>query len=127
MVTDDNNASISVDASGAERLEVDFQPPELERLDAAYRFSRDVLLTSGAKRVCATGLISTHTQGGCRMGDDPARSVVDRNCESHEVKGLFVGDASLLPRTLSVNPSLTVMALATRLAERLSVAISDDL
>lgn len=127
MVTDDNNASIAVDTSGTERLEVAFQAPELERLEAAYRFSRDVLLRSGAKRVCATGLISTHTQGGCRMGDDPARSVVDRNCESHEVKGLFVGDASLLPRTLSVNPSLTVMALATRLAERLSVAILDDL
>ena len=60
------------------------------------------------------------------MGDDPARSVVDRNCESHEVKGLFVGDASLVPRTLSVNPSLTVMALATRLAEHLETALSGE-
>ena len=53
------------------------------------------------------------------MGDDPARSVVDRNGESHEVKRLFVGDGSLVPRTLSVNPSLTIMALATRVAEHL--------
>jgi choline dehydrogenase-like flavoprotein len=53
------------------------------------------------------------------MGDDPARSVVDRDGESHEVRRLFVGDASLVPRTLSVNPSLTIMALATRLAEHL--------
>ena len=53
------------------------------------------------------------------MGDDPSRSVVDRNGESHEVRRLFVGDASLIPRTLSVNPSLTIMALATRLAEHL--------
>jgi choline dehydrogenase-like flavoprotein len=53
------------------------------------------------------------------MGDDPARSVVDRNGESHDVKRLFVGDASLVPRTLSVNPSLTIMALATRLADHL--------
>ena len=60
------------------------------------------------------------------MGDDPARSVVDRNCESHEVEGLFVGDASLVPRTLSVNPSLTVMALATRLAEHLEMAMSAE-
>ena len=63
--------------------------------------------------------MSTHVQGSCRMGDDPARSVVDRNGESHDVKRLFVGDASLVPRTLSVNPSLTIMALATRLAEHL--------
>ena len=33
---------------------------------------------------------------------------------------LFVGDGSLVPRTLSVNPSLTIMALATRLADHLS-------
>jgi choline dehydrogenase-like flavoprotein len=60
------------------------------------------------------------------MGDDPLRSVVDRHCESHDVKGLFVGDASLLARTLSVNPSLTVMALATRLAERLELVLSGE-
>jgi choline dehydrogenase-like flavoprotein len=50
------------------------------------------------------------------MGADPQRSVVDSNGESHDVKRLFVGDASAMPRTLSVNPSLTIMALATRLA-----------
>ena len=63
------------------------------------------------------GLVSTHVQGSCRMGADAARAVVHQNGESHEVKRLFVGDASLIPRTLSVNPSLTIMALATRLAE----------
>ena len=83
------------------------------------KVSREVLEAAGAKQVCWTGIASTHVQGSCRMGDDPARSVVDRNGESHEVKRLFVGDASLVPRTLSVNPSLTIMALATRVAERL--------
>ncbi len=36
------------------------------------------------------------------------------NC--HDVRRLFVGDGSVVPRTLSVNPSLTIMALASRLA-----------
>lgn len=124
MVNDENNASVSVDADGRERFAVDFQPRENARLEAALRFSREVLAAAGAKKICWTGVIATHVQGSCRMGDDPARSVVDRNCESHEVKGLFVGDASLVPRTLSVNPSLTVMALATRLAEHLETALS---
>lgn len=127
MVNDENNASVAVDADGHERIEVDLQPSETARLAAALRFSREVLEAAGAREVYWTGLISTHTQGGCRMGDDPARSVVDRHCESHEVKDLFVGDASVLPRTLSVNPSLTVMALATRLAERLELALSGEL
>ena len=111
--------AVAVDEDGGERFDVDFQPTELERIDSALRFSREVLEAAGATQVCWTGLVSTHVQGSCRMGDDPARSVVDRNGESHEVKRLFVGDASLVPRTLSVNPSLTIMALATRLAEHL--------
>ena len=119
MVNDENNARVVVDENGGERFDIDFQPVELERIDAAFDFSSAVLEAAGATQICWTGLASTHVQGSCRMGDDPARSVVDRNGESHEVKRLFVGDASLVPRTLSVNPSLTIMALATRLAEHL--------
>ncbi len=125
MVNDENSAAVDVDGNGREQITVDFQSSERERLDTALRFSREVLQAAGAKQILWTGLISTHTQGGCRMGDDPARSVVDRNAESHEVKGLFVGDGSLVPRTLSVNPSLTIMALATRLAAHLEMAISE--
>ncbi len=119
MANDENNAAVVVDEDGGERFDVDFQPTELERIDASFRFSREVLEAAGARQVCWTGLASTHVQGSCRMGDDPKRSVVDRNGESHDVKRLFVGDGSLVPRTLSVNPSLTIMALATRLAEHL--------
>ena len=126
LVNDENNAAVVVDEEG-ERFEVDFQPSEWERIDASLEFSRKVLEAAGATRVCWTGLASTHVQGSCRMGDDPARSVVDRNGESHEVKRLFVGDASLIPRTLSVNPSLTIMALATRLAEHLDADPEDYL
>ena len=124
MANDDNNSSVSLGEDGGERIAVDLQPAERERVDAALGFSRHVLEAAGATQVCWTGLASTHAQGSCRMGDDPAQSVVDRNGESHEVKRLFVGDASLVPRTLSVNPSLTIMALATRLAEHLDADAS---
>jgi len=120
LVNDENNGTVVVDETDGERFDLDFQSSELERIDASFEFSRRVLEAAGATRVCWTGLASTHVQGTCRMGDDPERSVVDRNAESHEIKGLFVGDASLIPRTLSVNPSLTIMALATRLADHLA-------
>jgi choline dehydrogenase-like flavoprotein len=119
MSNDDNNSVVAVDESGAERFDVAFRPNEQERIDNALQFSKEVLEAAGARQVLWTGLASTHVQGSCRMGDDPARSAVDRNGESHDVKRLFVGDGSLVPRTLSVNPSLTIMALATRLAEHL--------
>jgi choline dehydrogenase-like flavoprotein len=119
MANDDNDSAVVVDEGGGERFEVSFTPPDLERIGAAFDFSRRVLEAAGARQVCWSGLASTHVQGTCRMGDDAARSVVDRNGESHDVRRLFVGDASLIPRTLSVNPSLTIMALATRLADHL--------
>jgi choline dehydrogenase-like flavoprotein len=66
-----------------------------------------------------TGLVTTHMQGSCRMGSDPARSLVDAHAECHTVSRLFVGDGSTIPRTVSANPSLTIMALALRLADHL--------
>ena len=73
--TTTTTASVVVDEDGGERFDVDFQPAELERIDAALEFSRRVLEAAGATQVCWTGLASTHVQGSCRMGDDPARSV----------------------------------------------------
>ena len=119
LANDENGSSVTLDEDGNERFEVDFQPVETKRMDAALAASREVLEAAGAKQVAWTGIASTHVQGSCRMGDDPAKSVVDRNGESHDVKRLFVGDGSLVPRTLSVNPSLTIMALATMVADRL--------
>lgn len=119
MVNDDNNSRVAVDEDGRERLEVVFQPHEEERIDRALAFAKEVLLAAGARQLVWSGLASTHVQGSCRMGDDPARSAVDRHGQVHGVRRLYVGDGSLVPRTLSVNPSLTIMALATRLAEHL--------
>jgi choline dehydrogenase-like flavoprotein len=119
MSNDDNNASVSLDENGNEVFLSDFQPVELGRINAAREFSTRVLEAAGASQILWSGLATTHMQGSCRMGADPASSVVDTHCQSHEVKRLYVGDSSLHARTLSVNPSLTIMALATRLAEHL--------
>jgi choline dehydrogenase-like flavoprotein len=119
LVNDDNHNAVVVDENGGERFDAHFEPVELERIDSALTLARRVLEEAGAKQVLWTGLASTHAQGGCRMGSDPERSVVDAHAECHDVKRLFVGDGSVIPRTLSVNPSLTIMALADRLAEHL--------
>ena len=50
----------------------------------------------------------------------PSASVVDAHAESHDVRRLFVGDSSVIPTTMSVNPSLTIMSLASRLAAYLA-------
>jgi choline dehydrogenase-like flavoprotein len=119
MVNDENNGRVSLDENGAESFEASFNEREQARIDGAHDISRTVLSEAGATRVRWTGLLTTHVQGTCRMGSDPGRSVVDADAQSWDVKRLYVGDGSLVPRTLSVNPSLTIMALADRLAEHL--------
>jgi choline dehydrogenase-like flavoprotein len=119
LVNDENTGTAWVDETGRDRFSFDFNEREQDRIDASLAMARQILLASGAHRVFQTGVLSTHLQGSCRMGSDPARSVVDAHAESHDVRRLFVGDGSVVPRTLSVNPSLTIMALASRLAEYL--------
>ena len=120
MVNDENHGSAWVDEQGRDRFSYAWSPTESARNQTALQFARDVLLAAGAKRVLQTDLLSTHVQGGCRMGSDPSRSVVDAHGEMHDVRRLFVGDSSVLPRTPAINPSLTIMALATRLADYLA-------
>ena len=68
-------------------------------------------------------LSAYHPLGTCRMGRDPARSVVNAQHEAHELPNLFVVDGSVVSGPLGVNPQITIMALAERagalLADRL--------
>jgi choline dehydrogenase-like flavoprotein len=61
----------------------------------------------------------SHQCGTARMGRDPATSVVDTFCRSHDHHNLFITDASVLPTSAAVNPALTVAALALRAADHI--------
>ena len=119
LSNDDNNGRIEVDADGNETYWCDFQPHEIARQQAAMEFGRRVLEAAGASQILWSTFASTHVQGSCRMGADREAGVVDLHGESHDVRRLYVGDSSVFPRTLSVNPSLTIMAMAARLADHL--------
>jgi gluconate 2-dehydrogenase alpha chain len=66
-----------------------------------------------------TGVGSSHDLGGCRMGEDPAASVVDRELRVHDTPGLYVLSGAVLPTCPGINPTLTLWALCYRSAERL--------
>jgi choline dehydrogenase-like flavoprotein len=57
-----------------------------------------------------------HPCGTCRFGDNPAASVLDRNCRAHDLENLYVLDASFMPRSGAINPSLTIAANSLRVA-----------
>jgi len=83
----------------------------------------DVLRAMGATRTWPTlrfkGVMSSHELGGCRMGEDPATSVVDRDLQVHDTPGLLVMSGAVFPTAHGVNPHLTIWALAARATERL--------
>ena len=60
-----------------------------------------------------------HQCGTVRFGDDPRGSVLDRDCKAHDLDNLYVVDASFFPSSSSVNPSLTIIANALRVGDRL--------
>ena len=61
-----------------------------------------------------------HELGTVRMGSDPAKSVLNKYCQAHEVKNLFVADAAPFVSNPDKNPTLTIIALAWRTAEYLA-------
>ncbi|HEU4657844.1 MAG TPA: GMC family oxidoreductase [Capillimicrobium sp.] len=65
-------------------------------------------------------LMAFHPLGTARAGADPRRSVVGPDLQVHDVPGLYVSDGSVVPSSLGVNPQITIMALATRLADALT-------
>lgn len=65
-------------------------------------------------------LTGFHPLGSCRMGSNPKTSVVDGNNECHDVPGLFITDGAAVPSSLAVNPQVTIMALASRAADKIA-------
>jgi choline dehydrogenase-like flavoprotein len=69
------------------------------------------------------GAYGGHHIGTARMGNDPRTSVVDANCRVHGVENLHVASAAVFPTSSQANPTLTVVALSLRLAERVKTLI----
>jgi len=81
-----------------------------------------LLSAMGAKNISssissypATNLMA----GGCRFGNDPKTSVLDKNCQAHEVANLYVTDGSFMPTGGSVPYTYTIYANAFRVAEHI--------
>jgi choline dehydrogenase-like flavoprotein len=86
----------------------------------------ELLEAAGADKVWRTPDHLTtggaHLLGTCRMGDDPATSVVDRNHRSHDVPNLFICDGSSFVTSGRGQPTMTIMALAFRAADQIKAA-----
>lgn len=71
------------------------------------------------KRVGIAGETTILQHGTCRFGNDPATSVLDKDCRAHEVPNLYVVDGSFMPSAGSVPSTLTIAANSFRVASNL--------
>jgi choline dehydrogenase-like flavoprotein len=77
------------------------------------------LAVLGSLRAEDVFTLSAHQSGSCAAGSDPARSVVDGRGELHDVRGVWVVDASAFPTAPGVNPMVSIEAWASRTADRI--------
>jgi choline dehydrogenase-like flavoprotein len=102
---------------------------ELARLAFMATKAREILKASGVSRIVeeygSYDLFGpSHVFGTCRMGQDPASSVVDGYCRSHRWKNLYIVDASVFPSSGGgEGPSLTIEAIALRAADALAASL----
>jgi choline dehydrogenase-like flavoprotein len=113
-------ASSELDPYGLPVARFDYTLGDNDKANMAYssRVIKDLLNAAGAQDVLTIQRFA-HLVGGARMGTSPADSVVDANQRTWGVANLFISDGSVCPTQGSANPALTIMALASRLAERM--------
>jgi choline dehydrogenase-like flavoprotein len=109
------------------RVILDWRPSNMAAQNGLIATMRERLKAAGFPIVLVKPFdrrTPSHQCGTIRMGSDPARAAVDPECRSYDHPNLFLVDASVLPTSAAVNPSLTVAALALRAAERVRKDLS---
>ena len=116
-----------VDAWGIPALHVDFRDSDNERnlakdaadtLEELFRASGWEILSKTDR--CFPPGRSIHEQGTCRMGDNPKTSVLNKWNQSHDIKNLYVVDASAFVTCGWQNPTMTILSLSMRASEHLA-------
>jgi choline dehydrogenase-like flavoprotein len=101
-------------------LHYDWHPNDVRLMDAAAAQSLAVLRAAGAREVWRQAPAQVHMMGTARMGADPRDSVTTADGQTHDVPNLYLAGGALFPTGSSVNPTLTILALAWRTAEHVA-------
>lgn len=112
------------DRYGVRQVEVDFAIPDSANamMDAMAAWGRRVLRRASATAIYATRDNSgtgIHYAGTTAIAEDPRQGVVDSDLKSHDVDNLYVCDGGVIPALPDKHLTLTIMALARRLAQHL--------
>jgi len=91
------------------------------QVKAATKVMEDILTAAGAGETITINRYA-HLVGGARMSKTPEAGVVNADQQVWSIPNLYVTDGSVLPTQGAANPALTIMAMAARVADRLTGA-----
>lgn len=125
--------STLADPEGIPRLKVDWKilEADIESIINAHKLLREEVCRTGTgrfffdaealpSRIRLKSIVGGHHIGTTRMSSTPKLGVVDRDCRVHGVDNLFIASSSVMPTSGQANPTLTIIALALRLADYLT-------
>ena len=107
------------------RVVVHWRPNNLVAHDQLIAAARRMMQEAGYRVVLIERMgiaTNSHQCGTARFGADPANSVLDPFCRTHEVENLYVVDSSFFPSSAAMNPALTIAAQALRVADHIRAA-----
>jgi choline dehydrogenase-like flavoprotein len=114
---------VTVDSAG--RIRVCYRPNNLRPHYRLVKETTRILHRLGFWKVMThshKARNTTHQCGTLVFGDDPRTAVLDAHCRTHDVANLYVVDASFFPSSAAVNPGLTIIAQALRVADHIKRA-----
>jgi len=111
---------ISINKKGKLVITKNLTDQDKRRRDAGLETIRNILYKQGAKRIVESPLFfGLHLMGGCSIGVDSKKSVVNPDFQVHGSKNIYIADTSIFPSAPGINPSLTTMTLSQKLSEDL--------
>jgi len=119
-VRDTEPGRVRVGKSGTPVIEKSLNDEDRRRRDRGLAAIRNIFLSTGAKEIVEGNVaIGLHLMGGCNLGTDPATSVTGPDFRLHRFPNCYAADSSTFPNAPGINPSFTIMALASKAAEQI--------
>lgn len=119
-VRDTEPGRVRVSRRGAPMIEKTLNAEDCRRRDRGLAAIRNIFLSTGAKEIIEGDIaIGLHLMGGCNLGTDRGRSVTGPDFRLHGFQNVYAADSSVFPDAPGINPSFTIMALASKAAQQI--------
>lgn len=118
-VRDVGPGSFSLDKKNRLIIKKKISSEDKKRGKAGIEAVNNIFNSMGAKEIYSAPIwFGLHLMGGCPIGSDPNKSIVNEKFQMHNHKNIFIADSSIFPSAPGINPSLTIMALSQKATEQ---------